>query len=86
MLIAKNVTKIAGKYIFEPTAAPIPAAIQSPAAVVSPSTFESLRTIRPAPKNPIPKTIWPIILAGSKAIPGLPKNIVISERNNRKKS
>lgn len=45
---------------------PIAPATQRPAAVVNPSIWNPRKIINPAPRKPIPTTIWPTILDGSK--------------------
>ena len=48
---------------------PIAATTQSPAAVVSPRMESPWRMIAPAPRKPIPVTIWAAMRVGSKTTP-----------------
>ena len=58
-----------------PAAIPIAATTQSVAAVVSPRTEIPRTMIAPAPRKPIPVTIWAAIRVGSKTTPEAVENV-----------
>ncbi len=61
---------MAKPYMPKPDAMPMPAVTHSPLAVVSPRVRESRNIIMPAPRNPMPTTMFEAICAGLNPLPG----------------